>query len=165
MAAIGGYEIQRKLGTGAMGSVFLALDPVIGRKVAIKLIVPQPHLGIEQQQEMENRFKREAAAAGRLSHPNIVTIYAFGEDKDWGRRFIVMEFVPGQCLEDLLIQAMPPSSALAILRQVATALDYAHEHGVIHRDIKPGNILVGAARPREDHRFRHSYACWRHGTD
>jgi alcohol dehydrogenase (cytochrome c) len=137
MAKIGNFEIVGELGRGAMGVVFRGFDPAIGRNVAIKVIRNQAFATNEEIQEARLRFAREAAAAGRLSHPNIVTVYHFGEEP--GYQYLAMELVEGEALK-----SAAPSRCLAILRQVAGALDYAHAQGVIHRDIKPSNILVRA---------------------
>lgn len=137
---IGKYDILRRLGQGAMGEVFLARDPLIGREVAIKTIAPAQAQG----EEARERFLREARAAGQLSHPNLVTIHEFGEDQ--GLLYLVMEYVPGEDLLGLMaVKALHPREILEILAQVCDGLAYAHGKGVLHRDIKPGNIRV--ARP------------------
>lgn len=129
------YEILRHLGQGAMGEVFLARDPLIGREVAIKTIA-QP-----QVQGAADRFLREARAAGQLSHPNLVTIHEFGEDQ--GLLYLVMEYLPGEDLHALLARkALSPREVLEVLAQVCDGLAYAHARGVLHRDIKPSNIRV-----------------------
>jgi len=141
---IGPYEVSGELGRGAMGVVLQGYDYAIGRPVAIKVIRSHEFASTEERADASARFRREAAAAGRLSHPGIITIYQYGEDQ--GFAFLAMEFVQGQSLERLLASGNPPplSTLLDILRQAADALDYAHSQGVIHRDIKPGNILVRA---------------------
>ena len=139
---IGKYRILSELGRGAMGVVYLGEDPLIGRRVAVKTIRFD---NIKEQDEIENaqkRFMREAVSAGNLSHPNIVTIYEVGEDE--GLTFIAMVHFEGERLEDQLAAGMcySPEEAIALMTQLADALDYAHSQGVIHRDIKPGNILI-----------------------
>ena len=140
---IGRYEIDEELGRGAMGVVYRARDPQIGRIVAIKVILT----GNASPQDLERykqRFGREAQAAGRMSHPGIVTIYDIAEDES-GRPYLVMEYIEGAPLDFLMIPPAPRpplSEILDIAIQVARALDYAHRNGVIHRDIKPANILV-----------------------
>ncbi len=145
---IGRYEILQELGRGAMGAVFKARDPQIGRIVAMKLILTA-NLSAEELAEYKKRFYREAQTAGQMSHPNIVTIHDMGEDAA-GQPFLVMEFIEGIPLEKLLAQnsSAPPGkrqtlrNTLEIVTQVAGALEYAHRRGVIHRDIKPANILI-----------------------
>ncbi|WP_306599483.1 serine/threonine-protein kinase [Geothrix sp. 21YS21S-2] len=134
---IGKYEIIRSLGSGAMGEVYLARQAAIGREVAIKTILPNVAKG----EEAEGRFRREAEAAGKLSHPNIVTIFDF--DKDGDTFFLVMEFVKGDDLEDVIKhQALSHSQFLEVLAQVCDGLSHAHRNGIIHRDIKPANVRV-----------------------
>jgi serine/threonine protein kinase len=125
-----------------MGIVYKARDPQIGRLVAVKVLAPAGGLQADEVRERRNRFQREARAAGRLAHPNIVTVHDVGEDQD--RVFLVMELLQGESLEQHLRKrrALPLEEALPILDQVASALDYAHEHGIIHRDVKPANILL-----------------------
>jgi serine/threonine-protein kinase len=127
-----------------MGVVFRGFDPAIGRPVAIKVIQASQFASELQDAELKLRFAREAAAAGRLSHLNIVTIYLFGEEG--GIRYLVQELVDGRSLDKMLSnsQAQDRNTAVSILSQVADALDYAHGEGVVHRDIKPANILVRA---------------------
>jgi tRNA A-37 threonylcarbamoyl transferase component Bud32 len=141
----GRYEIVAELGRGAMGIVYKARDPKINRVVAVKTIslAGQPH---EEEQEYRERFFREAEAAGRLSHPGIVTVFDIGEEAETRAPYIVMEFVAGQSLERLLLskenRKLPPEEALQLTLEVAEALDCAHSRGVIHRDVKPANILL-----------------------
>jgi len=138
---LGRYEVVSELGQGAMGVVYKATDPLIDRIVAIKTITLS--LAQEEREEYEARFYQEAKAAGRLSHPNIVTIFDVGRTGDIA--YIAMEFLQGRELRDILNdeKLLPVDQVLDIVAQVAMGLSYAHEHGVIHRDIKPSNIMVG----------------------
>ncbi len=142
MERLGRYELLEELGRGAMGVVYKARDPQIDRLVAVKVLTTAPGLDPGEAQQHRDRFQREARAAGRLAHPNIVTIHDVGEDQ--GRTFLVMELVQGQALDRILRTRRPLSLAevLTIGEQVASALDYAHRHGIIHRDVKPANILL-----------------------
>ncbi|HLP97312.1 MAG TPA: serine/threonine-protein kinase [Sideroxyarcus sp.] len=137
---LGRYEIVSELGQGAMGVVYKATDPLIDRTVAIKTITLS--LAQEERDEYEARFYQEAKAAGRLSHPNIVTIYDVGRSGDIA--YIAMEFLHGRELRDILNDGklMPVDQVIDIVTQVALGLAYAHENGIIHRDIKPSNIMV-----------------------
>jgi serine/threonine protein kinase len=140
----GRYEILAELGRGAMGVVYKARDPKINRLVAVKTIslAGQPP---EDEQEYRERFHREAEAAGRLSHPGIVTIFDVGEEPETRAPYIVMEFVGGQSLDKLLSgedRKLPLEAALQLTHELAEALDCAHGQGVVHRDLKPANILL-----------------------
>ena len=141
----GRYEILTELGRGAMGIVYKARDPKINRVVAVKTIslAGQP---AEEELEYRQRFFREAEAAGRLSHPGIVTVFDVGEEPETRAPYIVMEFVAGQSLDKLLLSRgdhkLPPEAALQIALELAEALDCAHAQGVVHRDLKPANILL-----------------------
>ncbi len=140
---IGRYEILELIGQGAMGTVYKALDPLIERTVAIKTI-PISRLK-EESKEFEERFLREAQSAGRLSHPNIVTIYDVGETDDVA--YIAMEYLRGTTLRELMDKGpMPLDLVMDTALQIAEALAYAHEHGVVHRDIKPSNIVITLPR-------------------
>jgi ankyrin repeat protein/predicted Ser/Thr protein kinase len=141
-ATIGGYEILRELGRGAMGVVYHARDKHIGRPVAIKVIRLDPGTSPEEGAMLRQRLIREASAAGKMYHPGIVTVHQLGEDG--ANVFIVMEYVEGASLEHLLAnnRLLDRAWALDILAQTAVALDYAHKDGVVHRDVKPPNILV-----------------------
>jgi hypothetical protein len=139
----GRYEIVAELGRGAMGVVYKALDPQIGRTVAVKTVSlsgQEP----DEEKEFRLRFNHEAQAAGRLHHPGIVAIFDVGENPENGDPYIVLEYVPGESLNRILgrEKKLPLDTALQLVGEVAEALDYAHAQGVIHRDIKPGNILV-----------------------
>jgi serine/threonine-protein kinase len=134
---LGKFEIRRVLGNGAMGEVYLGVDPSIGREVAIKTILPAAAQG----GEAKERFAREARAAGVLNHPNLVTIYEFGEDQ--GVLYIAMEFVKGHDLDELISQqALTRSEILEVLAQVCDGLGFAHRQHIVHRDIKPTNVRV-----------------------
>jgi len=139
---IGRYDITAELGKGAMGVVYKATDPNIGRTVALKTTRIDAH-GLETD-ELLRRFKNEARSAGTLNHPNIVTIYDAGEQE--GIFYIAMEYIEGHTLHELLSQhrSLPVEKVIDIVRQVCAGLDYAHAHGVIHRDIKPANIMLAA---------------------
>ena len=141
----GRYEILAELGRGGMGIVYKARDPKINRIVAVKTISLAGQ-SLEDEKEYRERFFREAEAAGRLSHPGIVTIFDVGEEPETRAPYIVMEYVPGQTLDKLLLsredRKLPAEEALQLALEVAEALDCAHGQGVVHRDIKPANILL-----------------------
>ena len=140
---LGRYEIRRRIGTGAMGIVYEGWDPGIGRRVAIK-VLKQDLLDSPESADVLARFRREAQAAGRLSHPNIVAVHELGEAD--GVTFIAMEYVDGRELKDFCDKGerFPLPQAVRIVTELLAALDAAHAAGVVHRDIKPGNIfLVG----------------------
>ncbi len=134
----GRYRVLRRLGSGGMAVVYLAEDQELGRKVAIKLL-DERHARDEQFVE---RFRREASNAARLSHPNIVAIYDRGRAE--GTYYIAMEYLEGKTLKQLLIERGPTPIRVAIdyARQILAALDFAHRHGIVHRDIKPHNVIV-----------------------
>jgi len=138
---LGRYVIERRIGRGAMGAVYLAKDPRINRAVAVKAIPIQKEFEDEELKEARVRFFREAESAGRLTHPNIITVFDAGEDK--GLAYIAMEYVPGIPLRDFTDpkRLLAPKRALELAASTAEALDYAHNQGVIHRDIKPANLL------------------------
>ncbi|HVG23547.1 MAG TPA: protein kinase [Thermoanaerobaculia bacterium] len=132
------YRVLSLLGAGGMGEVYLASDDRLGRRVAIK-ILPE---AVGRDEEAKLRMLREARAVATLDHPNVCTIYEVGEHDD-GRPYIVMQFVEGETLFDRLRQArMSPSEVLDVAMQVAAALDEAHSHGIIHRDVKPMNVML-----------------------
>src|SRR5215831_4796323 len=139
---IGRYEIVEELGRGAMGVVYKAYDPVIGRFVAIKTVRLGDFYNNYQMEELKSRLVREAQSAGGLSHPSIITIFDVGEEDDLA--YIAMELVDGVSLETLLgsKQLLEEATILHVARQVADALGYANEHGIVHRDIKPANIML-----------------------
>ncbi|MGA8215843.1 MAG: serine/threonine-protein kinase [Candidatus Sulfotelmatobacter sp.] len=142
---LGRYELMTELGRGAMGIVYKAYDPKINRLVAIKTISLVAAESTEEQ-ACRARFFREAEAAGRLSHPRIVAIFDIGENPDTLSPYIVMEYVAGRSLEEILSTEnarLPVHTTLQLIQEVAEALDYAHLQGVVHRDVKPSNIIVG----------------------
>ncbi len=142
MDAIGRYQILGELGRGAMGIVYRAQDPTIGRSVAIKTIKLADLSDEKERARLKDRLFREAQSAGILSHPGIVVVYDVGEQDDV--TYIAMEFVNGPTLEKLLHGEQPPDpqTIVNILQQTASALDYAHKKGIVHRDIKPANIMI-----------------------
>ncbi|MDI9246045.1 serine/threonine-protein kinase [Marinobacter sp. CHS3-4] len=137
---LGRYEIEREIGRGAMGVVYLGKDPKIARTVAIKTL-SYDAFDASELNDLKSRFFREAEAAGRLSHPAIVTVYDVGEEADLA--FIAMDYAQGRPLSDYGKpgRLLPLNTVLAIMASVADALDYAHRQNIIHRDIKPGNII------------------------
>jgi predicted Ser/Thr protein kinase len=137
---VGRYEITGELGRGAMGVVYKAMDPTIGRTVALKTMRLDVH-GLDAQ-EMVRRFQNEARAAGVLNHPNIVTIYDAGEQD--GIFYIAMEFIEGTTLHELLAEkrVLPAEEVIGLTRQICRGLDYAHSNGIVHRDVKPANIMI-----------------------
>jgi hypothetical protein len=139
---LGKYHIGQEIGRGGMGAVYKGYDPTLNRTVAIKILAP--HLIWEKR--FINRFVREARTVAKLSHPNIVSIHDVGVQD--GIYYLVMAFVEGETLGHLLARegALPPRRAVAILAQIARALDFAHQRGVVHRDVKPGNVLLEAGQ-------------------
>ncbi len=141
---LGRYEIQKELGKGAMGVVYYGTDPKIGRVVAIKTMALSQEFEPDELEDVKARFFREAETAGRLNHPNIVTMYDAGEEHDLA--YIAMEFLKGK---DMVPYTKPESllplpKVMSIIASVADALDYAHKQNVVHRDIKPANIMYDA---------------------
>src|SRR4051812_45611623 len=131
----GRYRVLDRLGSGGMASVFLAEDERLGRKVAVK------RLHAESADDMAKRFVREAKVGASLNHPNIVSVYDTVTDDEGV--LLVMEYVEGETLRDAIARGpVPPEQALRLLRGVASALDHAHAQGVVHRDVKPANILI-----------------------
>ena len=141
LTKLGKYEIRKELGRGAMGVVYESFDPLIERIVALKTIRPDQLTGVNAH-EFHARFRREAQAAGRLTHPNIVAIYEFGEDA--GVWYIAMELVKGRELKEYFEanERFGTADAARILTQILAALGYSHKMGVVHRDIKPSNIFI-----------------------
>jgi serine/threonine protein kinase len=141
---LGRYEVVRELGKGAMGIVYLAKDPLIGRLVALKTIRVAAHADDDEAKEFQQRFIREAQAAGILNHPSIVTVHDIGQDDISGVSFIAMEYVEGNNLKEVLAQgrALTWDQIGEIIAQVADAIDFAHAKGIVHRDVKPANIIL-----------------------
>ena len=135
----GRYEVGDRLGFGGMSTVHLAFDRRLERQVAVKLLAE--HLAEDEQ--FVSRFRREALAAARLVHPNIVQVFDFGLDDASGRHFIVMEYIRGKSGAELLREhgRLPVDEALTIVEESCRGLEHAHRHGVVHRDVKPGNLL------------------------
>jgi serine/threonine-protein kinase len=140
-ATIGRYVVEAEIGRGAMGVVYRARDPRIGREVALKTLLIHPGMDAAAAQELKERFLNEGRAAGRLHHPGIVSVFDADEDPATGIAYLAMEFVQGRELRSFM-PAMPARELVGIIAQVADALDHAHERGVVHRDVKPANILV-----------------------
>jgi serine/threonine-protein kinase len=141
LPTLGRYEVLKELGQGSVGTVYLGRDPKINREVAIK-VLRYDEVSEDRLAEIKKRFYREAEAAGRLNHPNIVTIYDVGEDYDL--TYIAMELLNGKDLSSYCreVNRLPATRVLEIIGAVAEALDYAHKNGVVHRDIKPANIML-----------------------
>ena len=139
--ALGKYEIKRPLGRGAMGTVYEGWDPIIARRVAIKT-VKLPDSADPETEEALARFRREAQAAGRLTHPNIVAVFDYGETNDLA--YIVMEFVDGPPLKTLLDkqERFALTDTVRVMEDLLAGLQFSHERGVVHRDIKPANVML-----------------------
>ncbi len=135
---------MRELGKGAMGIVYLAKDPLIGRLVALKTIRPAANYDDDETKEFQQRFIREAQAAGILNHPSIVTVFDIGQDEPTAMNFIAMEYVEGSNLKEVLAQgrALTFEQIGELIAQIADALDFAHSKGIVHRDVKPANIIL-----------------------
>jgi serine/threonine-protein kinase len=141
---IGRYQIRKLVGRGSMGVVYLANDAMLGRRVALKTISLSFAVSQKEQREFEERFFREAAAAGQLSHPGILLVYDVGQEKETGLFCMALEYLLGKPLDALVSLGRPLEwrEALRTIARVADALQHAHSRGVIHRDIKPGNIMI-----------------------
>ncbi len=137
---LGKYEIREEIGSGAMGVVYRAEDPLLGRPVALKITTAE----VARNPDLLKRFYREAQAAAKLAHPNIVTIYEINEDN--GVPFIAMEFLEGESLQKVVSERkdVPILKKLQIIVDTCKGLEYAHQHGIVHRDVKPGNIVVSS---------------------
>jgi len=137
LETIGKYKIIGRIGAGAMGEVYRAHDPVLNREVALKTISAE--MGADD--DLRTRFEREAQAAARLSHPNIVKVFDFGEEAD--KVYMAMELLDGQDLRQLLTGRHPGlEESVAIMTQAAEGMAFAHDRGIVHRDLKPTNIYI-----------------------
>jgi serine/threonine-protein kinase len=136
----GRYRLEERLGAGGMSTVYRALDNVLERQVAVKLLAEH----LSEDDGFVARFRREALAAAKLVHPNVVQVYDSGRDPAAHRHYIVMEYVEGPTVNQLMRERgrLPVGDAVEIASQACHGLDYAHRHGVIHRDVKPGNLLI-----------------------
>jgi len=147
---VGGFRVVSLIGEGAMGRVYLAEDVQSQRRVALKLLVP----GLARDERFRRRFLRESRLAARLDHPHVVSTLAFGEEG--GLLYLAMDYVEGADLRELLRREgnLEPERALALVGQVADGLDAAHALGLVHRDVKPANILVASPESGD-----HAYVC------
>ena len=157
----GRYELKDVLGSGGMSTVYCAFDTLLERNVALK-ILHERFIGDEEHVE---RFRREARAVAQLSHPNIVTVIDRGEEE--GKQFIVFELVDGENLKELVERGgpLPVRRVLELGLEVAHALAFAHGQGLVHRDVKPQNVLLDARRPRQGDRLRDRAVARRRRTD
>lgn len=136
------YKVEKKLGSGGMGEVYLALDKRLDRYVAVKML-KFSNISLDERDEFILRFQTEAKAIARLSHPNIVGIYDIGSENN--AYYMIMEYLEGQNLSDIIKNAkqrIPLNLVASIGFQIASALEYAHENNIIHRDIKPDNVIL-----------------------
>ena len=140
--SFGRFQVIRTLGRGGMGLVYLAEDPIIKRKVAIKVVRAEPGLAEDEAQELYTRFEREFQSAGNLQHPNIITVFDVGKEE--GATFFAMEYLPGEDLADVLKsdRVLSFKEIADYAHKICSGLDFAHDNGVVHRDIKPANILI-----------------------
>jgi serine/threonine protein kinase len=140
--SFGRYKVKGVIGKGAMGVIYLAEDPVIGRQLAIKVIQLNPGISAQEIENLQTRFEREFRSAGTLSHPNIVTVHDVG--KEGNTPYIAMEYVEGKTLEHVINEQRVLSfeEVSELVGQICDGLDFAHQHGVVHRDVKPANILL-----------------------
>ncbi|MEO8797823.1 MAG: serine/threonine-protein kinase, partial [Polyangiaceae bacterium] len=145
---VGRYDVVRLLGQGGMGRVLLAKDTVLGREVAVKIVRDDLGIPPEMKEALFLRMKQEARAAAAVSHPNFVTLHDMGEEEAVGV-FLVFEYVRGPTLrERIAAGALDPDEVYKLARDVGSALDRAHEAGVIHRDVKPENVLMSETGPK-----------------
>jgi serine/threonine protein kinase len=160
---LGAYRIEMLVARGGMGEVYRALDLRLGRPVALKLLAPE----IADDERFRERFLRESRLAASLDHPNVLPIYEAGEFA--GRLFIAMRFVEGTDLRHLLRQSAPldPERALALIAPVAGTLDAAHARGLVHRDVKPANVLISRARDSDpdEHIYLSDFGLTTRSTD
>ncbi len=134
----GKYRLERELGAGGMGAVWLATQIMVDRKVAVKLL----HPAFMDQDDLQARFEVEARAIGRLNHPNCITLYDFGFSTDLKAFYTVIEYINGVSLDKRLSSSVPLTEVISIVKQIALALDHAHHQGILHRDLKPENVML-----------------------
>src|SRR5690349_6375040 len=146
LSKLGRYELRRVLGKGAMGVVYEGFDPTLSRRVAVKTILKSIALDEGTQRSYSARFIEEAQAVARLNHPHIVQVHDFGEENELA--YLVMEFIEGRELRAFFDarEKFGPAEAVRIMGELLDALDFAHERGVIHRDVKPANVMLDSQR-------------------